>query len=268
MDSAVFACSKPSKMLQQVGALIIVLLHFCHTEDSCEANNDSLCHNTASADNPHLTEVIDWLKSLHEFKSEPFAQPLVAEAKPIIEIVSCDEGAWNYKYTGSKGKRKLFKGKGKLFFTKKEGSTHGYDYGMKTGHCLKRGLDIKSIEGDFDAKGILQGPIKVDYFDGTRIWGQVVDGVLHGLSKKFVEEIDEETNVVKKEKRLSAVQMLHSNQPIGNKWQFLLEGMVVYQETDEKEAVLFGKYFSYSLDGADCKPFFEFQFLPMLKMKL
>ena len=87
MDSAVFACSKPSKMLQQVGALIIVLLHFSHTEDSCEANNDSLCHNTASADNPHLTEVIDWLKSLHEFKSEPFAQPMVAEAKPIIDIV-------------------------------------------------------------------------------------------------------------------------------------------------------------------------------------
>ena len=231
-------------MVQQAVALIIFLLHFCHTEDSCVANNESLCHTT-SADN-HLTEVTDWLNSLHEFKSEPFTdEPLVASAKPLIEIVSCDEGAWNYKYTGSKGKRKLFKGKGKLFFVQTEGTKHGYEYGMKTGHCLKRDLNIKSIEGEFDAKGILQGPIKVDYFDGTRVWGQVVDGVLHGLSKSFVEEIDEETNVAKKEKRLSTVQMLHSNQPIGNTWQFLFNGMVIYKETDETEAVLFGKYLNF-----------------------
>ena len=221
-------------------ALILFLLHFCQTEDSCDANREALCQNK-SEDNPHLTEVTDWLNSLHEIKVKPLTQPLVAEAKPLVKIVSCDEGAWNYKYTGSKGKRKIFKGKGKLFFTKKEDPPHGYDYGMKTGHCLLRDLNIKSIEGDFDAKGVLQGPIKVDYYDDTRIMGQAVDGVLHGLAQTLVDEIDEETNMPKKEKRLSTVQMLHSNQPTGNKWKFLLNGMVIYQDVNENEAVLFGK---------------------------
>ena len=79
-------------------ALILFLLHFCQTEDSCDANRDALCQNK-SEDNPHLTEVTDWLNSLHEIKVKPLTEPLIAEAKPLVKIVSCDEGAWNYKYT-------------------------------------------------------------------------------------------------------------------------------------------------------------------------
>ena len=60
---------------------------------------------------------------------------LNADAEPLVKIVPCDtnNALWNYKYTGSKGKRKIFKGKGKLSFVKVRDPPHGYDYGMKSG---------------------------------------------------------------------------------------------------------------------------------------
>jgi hypothetical protein len=58
---------------------------------------------------------------------------------PIFKIVSCDEenSLWKYKYTGGKGARKMFKGKGKISFTRQITPPHGYDYGMKSGLCLR-----------------------------------------------------------------------------------------------------------------------------------
>ena len=52
--------------------------------------------------------------------------------------MSCDEenANWKYKYTGGKGPKKIFKGTGKLSFTKQITPPHGYDYGMKSGLCL------------------------------------------------------------------------------------------------------------------------------------
>ena len=61
---------------------------------------------------------------------------------------------------------------------------HGYDYGMKSGHCLiKNDEQIKSIESEFDAKGRIQGFVKIDYFNNTRILGHCVDGVMHGITR-------------------------------------------------------------------------------------
>ena len=90
----------------------------------------------------------------------------------ITEFIDCqkDDAIWGYKYVGSKGKKRLFKGKGTLRFMKSGHTpTHGYDYGMKSGHCLQK-LDpnLKSIEGNFDEKGILNGYAVLDYFDNTR----------------------------------------------------------------------------------------------------
>jgi hypothetical protein len=61
------------------------------------------------------------------------------KAEPIFRIVSCDDegSVWKFKYTGGKGPRKIFKGSGKLAFTKQITPPHGYDYGMKSGICLK-----------------------------------------------------------------------------------------------------------------------------------
>jgi hypothetical protein len=53
-------------------------------------------------------------------------------------VVSCDDdkALWKFKYTGGKGPKKIFKGTGKLSFTKQITPPHGYDYGMKSGICL------------------------------------------------------------------------------------------------------------------------------------
>ena len=48
---------------------------------------------------------------------------------------------------------------------------------------LKNDANVKSIEGEFDTKGQLQGPAKIDYFDSSRIFGHFVDGVLHGVAR-------------------------------------------------------------------------------------
>ena len=61
---------------------------------------------------------------------------------------------------------------------------HGYDYGMKSGHCLiKYDEQLKSIESEFDTKGRVQGFVKIDYFNNTRVYGHCVDGVLHGITR-------------------------------------------------------------------------------------
>ena len=48
------------------------------------------------------------------------------DAQPLVSIVPCDtkNALWNYKYTGSKGKRKIFTGKGKITFVKVKGAVH------------------------------------------------------------------------------------------------------------------------------------------------
>ncbi len=79
---------------------------------------------------------------------------------PIFKVVKCgdDVSTWKYKYTGQKGKKRIFKGKGKLSFVKASTPPHGFDYGMKSGHCLiLNDENIKSIEGFFDEEGMLYG---------------------------------------------------------------------------------------------------------------
>ncbi len=60
----------------------------------------------------------------------------LTKCEPVFRVAkSCDaKGAiWHYKYSGQKGKKKAFKGKGKLMFSKHSSPPHGYDYGMKSG---------------------------------------------------------------------------------------------------------------------------------------
>ena len=46
---------------------------------------------------------------------------------------------------------------------------------MKSGHCLiKNDEELKSIESEFDAKGRVQGFVKIDYFNNTRVLGKVI----------------------------------------------------------------------------------------------
>ena len=72
---------------------------------------------------------------------------IIFQAEPIFKIVSCnDENAlWKYKYSGGKGAKKMFKGKGKLAFTRLDAPPHGYDYGMKSGICLHIDSKVKKF---------------------------------------------------------------------------------------------------------------------------
>ena len=51
---------------------------------------------------------------------------LKIDGQPLVRIVPCDtkDALWNYKYAGSKGKRKIFTGKGKISFVKVKGVIH------------------------------------------------------------------------------------------------------------------------------------------------
>ena len=86
--------------------LVLLILKSIHALDTCEASKE------CNSENPHLIEVSTWLKNLNDHKLEAYAEQVTEGAKSLVEIVSCDDpnGAWNFKYTGSKGKRKIFKG--------------------------------------------------------------------------------------------------------------------------------------------------------------
>ena len=68
---------------------------------------------------------------------------------------------------------------------------------MKSGHCLiKNDEQLKSIESEFDAKGRIQGFVKIDYFNNTRILGHCVDGVLHGITRWAILQIFKFSNSI------------------------------------------------------------------------
>ena len=49
----------------------------------------------------------------------------------------------------------------------------------------------------------------------------------------FIDEIDEETNLPKSEKRLSTIQTIQNGKPVGCMWTFALNGMKIYQKDPE-----------------------------------
>lgn len=188
-----------------------------------------------------------WLLNLKDpqfeapYDEEPSST--IEPSKKLIEVVPCDQqgSIWGYKYAGNKGKRKMFKGKGKITFVKSDVPPHGYDYGMKSGHCLiKNDLNIKSIETTFDDKdGSYQGLTIIDYFDGKRVKGLIKNGVMHGFTRYYEDELDEETNLAKVEKRLAKIQVVNNWQAVGPKWQFNLNGIMVFQNEVGENTVIF-----------------------------
>ena len=56
----------------------------------------------------------------------------------------------------------------------------------------------------------------------------------------FIDEIDEETNLPKSEKRLSTIQTIQNGKPVGSMWTFALNGMKIYQtDTERADAIIF-----------------------------
>ena len=106
----------------------------------------------------------------------------------LYSIVGCKsrDSIWNYKYIGGKKENKIFRGKGKLLFTIMSYPPHGYDYGLKSGHCLRMSEEnqnnIRSIEGHFNKDGLISGyGIRIKYRNGTFSKATMVKGVIHGM---------------------------------------------------------------------------------------
>ena len=55
------------------------------------------------------------------------------------------------------------------------------------------------------------------------------------MTRIFVDEIDEETNMPKKEKRLFSVLTMNSGEQFGSIWTFTLNGIKIYQKDVRKQ---------------------------------
>lgn len=134
-----------------------------------------------------------------------------------------------------KGKGRIFHGKGTLHFTKSSSPPHGYDYGMKSGKCIKMSdRTIKTIEGHFD-QGVLDGgEAEVTYFDKTMVKVNVQKGYFHGFARKYETVKDKETNVEKHEKELYAVTNYKNGVQFGPEWKLKENGVQVLLPDDLK----------------------------------
>lgn len=168
-----------------------------------------------------------------------------SESAPILSIVSCnsEDSIWKYKYVGSKGKKRIFHGKGKLSFTKSQSPPHGYDYGMKSGHCLKMAPEFKdvvdSIDGIFDERGILNGDnIHITYRNGKVLKVTMMDGVIWGLVLEHEKKIDPETNREAKDSPVLSKLSIYKDgkeETNGYVWNFLQNGVKLLSQKENNE---------------------------------
>ena len=60
------------------------------------------------------------------------------------------------------------------------------------------------------------------------------------LLRTYVDEIDEENNLPKKDKRLYNIQLMSNGKPSGSKWSFTLNKIKIYQkDVDKQDCVIF-----------------------------
>lgn len=169
-------------------------------EDTCSDKNDCF-----------RQDLKIWLQTIsnkkHDLDCKIDSGPKSAGQQPLYALANCnDDGAtWKYKYSGAKGKKRIPHGKGKMSFTKLSTPPHGYDFGMKSGHCLIISDDIASLEGNFD-QGVLKGSADIAYHDEKTAKVFIDEnGAIYGPIRKYEVEIDKETNRKLSEKRFYSI---------------------------------------------------------------
>ena len=211
----------------------------CNLQNVWETNNKKIVH-----------ELEDWLEMIrktgmselnkdYSIPVDKEIQDSEKEKRAFYTITSCDspESIWNYKYSGSKGKNKCFHGKGKLSFTINKTPPNGYNYGMKSGHCLKIPSEnlknIESIEGFFDEQGVLNGHgVRIKYRNGRLIKATVVKGVMHGLVLEHDVKIDPETNRPSEDSPVLSKISLYNNgmkEIDEHEWHLLQNGIKIFR---------------------------------------
>ena len=210
----------------------------CNFQNVWETNNGKI-----------VQELKDWLEMIrktgmselnkdYSIPVDKEIQDSEKEQRAFYTIASCDspDSIWNYKYSGSKGKNKCFHGKGKLSFTINKTPPNGYNYGMKSGHCLKIPYEnlknIESIEGFFDEQGVLNGHgVRIKYRNGRLIKATVVKGVMHGLVLEHDVKIDPETNRPSEDSPVLSKISLYNNgmkEIDEHEWHLLQNGIKIF----------------------------------------
>ena len=168
----------------------------------------------------------------------------VGGSEPLYKLAKCnDEGAtWKYKYSGAKGKKRIPHGKGKMQFTKMNTPPHGYDYGMKSGHCLVVSADIASIEGVFD-QGVLKGSAEITYHDEKTAKVFLDDGgAIYGPVRKYEVEYDKETNRKLSEKRFYSIGFYDGGKLVGGaEWLIRENGVKILTSGVEGQSLSLAK---------------------------
>ena len=205
-------------------------------EESCQDQHSCLA-----------LELGQWLEQVKDKKFQPECkvgtttnEDPKATAQPLYKIVDCKEkgSVWQFKYAGGKGKKRIFHGKGKLSFSKLSSPPHGYDYGMKSGVCVafEDPDTVQSIEGQFE-QGIPNGDMVIGYFDGRAVRARFESGVITGLARTYVTDINPETNSPRPDKKISSVAYFEAGTAVGPRWNFLDEGILTFTTSGTSEAL-------------------------------
>ena len=86
----------------------------------------SFCDAEKCVNTQPLEAWFEFIKDPKSVLKSDIEENVKIDAQPLVSIVPCDtkDALWNYKYAGSKGKRKIFTGKGKITFVKVKGVVH------------------------------------------------------------------------------------------------------------------------------------------------
>ena len=206
-----------------------------------------------------LQQLDDWVEMIEKSEITPLGARNASisnyinaapwhDLSPILSISACNspDSIWKYKYAGSKGRKRIFHGKGKLSFTLNNSPPHGYDYGMKSGHCLKMLPEykesIESIEGFFDEHGVLEGHnVRIKYRNGRLFKATMVKGIIHGLVLEHDVKIDPETNRPSKDSPVLSKVCLYNNGEENNHgyaWHLLQNEIRILRNNDDSNKSL------------------------------
>ncbi len=217
------------------------------SEDTNVAEKDESSETCEDRHSCAELELNGWIAQLKDQKStledcsknkdiEDLGADDSGSGEPIFTFAkNCNEdgAVWGYKYSGGKGRGRIFKGKGKLLFSKLNTPPHGYDYGLKSGRCLKVASDeISGLEGSFNKEGMLDGEGQVSFFDGKVSKGTFRNGVLHGLVRQYEVQYDKHTNLELPEKRLYSLATFKAGKQYGSKWIIKKDGINLFGPLD------------------------------------
>ena len=146
-----------------------------------------------------VTELEEWFEHVKNPLSECPAEALndsqLEQLEPLVKVVSCDEIGAIYRYdvkvSGGKKtafKKEPFNGLISLTFASPKSKNEKYNFGMRSGKCLKLSItSVQKISGTF-VNDNLEGEILITLVDKSFIKAFAFNGKLVGVKRHFGED--------------------------------------------------------------------------------